>query len=216
MHIIDVACTSTRRHCSVRPFPSAPFSSAQRTNAQLDSTPPQAPTLFTPTPSPPHTPPPIHTYNTGRSAGAEPGGNRRQAQLPNDPTETESADADPLSTTPVRSGPTLARCLQSTAPGAHIQCQHGRLPLPPGVERHRHASRAPDPPYGHEQGAPCLGLPTDPSRRAYGPQCPAAGAHPLRPTECAHPNGVKFIPELSPFGLSSHSTNRPVCPISRL
>lgn len=133
-------------------------------------------------------PPACYNFNSGRSAGAEPGGNRRQALLPNASTETESAGAVPLPTTPVRFGPILAQCLQSTVLGAHRQCRHERLPLPPGEESHRRASRTPDCPSGHEQGAPCLGLPTDPFRRAYGPLCPVAGALPPRPTECARPN----------------------------
>ena len=132
------------------------------------------------------------------------------------PTETESADAGPSSTTPVRFGPIRAQCLQSTAPGAHKQCQHERPPLTPNVESHRRASREPGLPRENEQGGRRPVRPTDPPRRAYAPRHPAAAGPPLRLMECAHPNGVKFTPELSPFGLSSHSTNRPVCPISRL
>lgn len=133
-------------------------------------------------------PPARYNFNSGRSAGAEPGGNRRQALLPNASTETESADAGPLPTTPMRFGPILARCRQSTAPEERRQCQHERPPLQPSGESHHRASRAPDCPSGHEQGAPCLGLPTDPFRRAYGPLCPVAGALPPRPMECVRPN----------------------------
>lgn len=135
---------------------------------------------------------------------------------PNVPRETEPVGAGPLPATLVRFGPVLARCRQSTALEERRQCQHERPPLRPSGESHRRASRAPNRPCGHEQGAPCLGLPTDPSRRACGPLCPVAGALPPRPMECARPHGVKFIPELSPFVLSSHSTNRPVCPTYRL